>query len=293
VKFVSYELVFNLWFLLDLILWAKIFVKSKGAGDLINCGVLKKISIFFAGVFYYSTVKRLNLAASKSYVFCDSVGIDAAIAYIYRSKNTYVLCIQHGQYRFDPDICNSDLLPFINACGSGILVWGEVTREEYLRANVANYDVVVAGKFGIVLDHAATPDNFVYLCIVLNGPDSSFVNEGLIFFAIDFSKRYGIEIVLKRHPADYSKYPVDDYCEKRHFSSLFLCYSSGFIVDSLVRRRRFVIFNDGKLPYVYSGLNNIVAEIDELYLYFSSTKLFSWDEFFDLNTRKFVENAKV
>mgnify|MGYP006141108047 CR=1 FL=1 len=281
----------NLRYFLDIKDWIYFCLSYTDDFCIQPSGLKSRVIIFLSGLHFYSSICRLTEAATDVYVFCDSVGLDAAIASRFNAKGATVTCIQHGQYRFEPGVMNSDLIPFLNACGSKILVWGLATEREYQRANIPNYEIEVAGKYSKFKPASFSDEPLSHLCVVLNGPDTSYVNSGLVHLAKKFSQRSGVSISIRKHPADKTTYEVPEFSSSDESVTLFLCHSSGFIVDSLLKKRRFAIYRDDFSPKIFGVIPCQIATIEDLQAIFSNSTKEFWQQLNAQASSEFIANV--
>lgn len=278
------------WFLDVLAFWFFCF-KNKDNFIIAPNKFIDKLAVFFAGVHCFASARRFKNYCTNAYVFCDSVGIDAVVATFYKVSGTHVTCIQHGQYRFEPLLINSDLIPFLNFSGNEIIVWGEATRLEYERAGVKNYEITVGGRFYIPVNKNNYSKKIKFICVVINGPDSQGLNSRLIEVCKSFSKSYGVELYLKKHPIDKNVYDIKLYKDDISEICLYVCHSSGFIVESLLLNRRFVVLSDALLPTVYKRLPCLISSPNDIYEFYANTPDEFWVKMFNNSKMEYVANA--
>jgi hypothetical protein len=276
---------------LDFIMWSYFYARYPDHFCIKPFGWRNKITSFFGGLHFYSSLHRLKRKSKDIYVFCDSVGLDAAIANLHKLAGSSVTCIQHGQYRFEPNVINSDMIPFLNACGTKIMVWGQATKLEYLRANIPAYDIEIAGKFSTFPKSTLSRNLLSHLCVVLNGPDTAYVNSGLLQLAQEFSLKSGVRISVKKHPADKNDYKELQFSVSDESVSLFLCHSSGFIIESLVMKRRFAILRNNFSPAIFSSFSCQVSNTNDLVDIFRNSTNDYWEQMHRYQRAEFIINV--
>lgn len=276
----------------DFLIFCYLYIKSNDEFVVTPKRSIDKIAIFFSGLHFFSSARRFKNHCTEVCVFCDSVGIDSVIAAYYRAKGAYITCIQHGQYRFEPELINSDLIPFLNFAGDEIVVWGETTRREYERACIKDYKVVVGGRYFIPVGKNIGFNKFNCICAVLNGPDSQNLNSKLIEICKNFSKLYDVVIYVKKHPADKYDYDIKSYHDDLAATCLYVCHSSGFIIESLLLNRRFVVLLDKFLPTIYKRLPCLISNPVDIFRYYDNSSDSFWDELFKSIKMEYVINAQ-
>ena len=166
---------------------------------------------------FYNKLNKLELSPKVAVCFCDAVFHESLMVQWLKNRNIVTITNQHGQPLLRDK--NSDRLnqsQILNFNSDYILVKGEFTKRQYLKAGIDENRIIVVGD--LVSPHFNYIDrkSFGRFAVFLDSPSYLFSNDtnrSLLLFAEEISNKMNLTYVVKLHPSDDEKRYVNYNCE--------------------------------------------------------------------------------
>jgi hypothetical protein len=235
---------------------------------------------------YHSFVSRIEDIVqphSGVVVFCDAHPWDNAIAQVAAKFQRRSFTVQHGQYREPASRPSPDAEAYLNFVSDRMFVWGDATVREFSRLSIPADRLVVTGWIREWEDETLRSPLSVsgVFGVILNGANSSTVNELLLSWAEELAVALDMEILVRLHPSAHREL-YESVCGPRvrkldYFAEIdwqfqvefSVGHASGAIVECL-RRRHAIYLPDVALPQVFrvSGLafSTVLEMIEQIQL---------------------------
>lgn len=164
-------------------------------------------------------INNVNLNNNKIIItFCDAHQYDNIIAQKSKLLDKKTVTLQHGQYIYQNENQNVNILPYENFISDYMIVWGKATADELSKCGISKEKLLITGcpKFINNEDNRIKEkiSNNVF-GILLNNEQQSESNYKMIELANKISKQLGKKYILKMHPSnnlnDYNSF-IDNTC---------------------------------------------------------------------------------
>ncbi|MDY0277598.1 MAG: hypothetical protein RBQ97_05905 [Acholeplasma sp.] len=232
---------------------------------------------------YELTLSRNMKCEYHSYIsFCDSYLDENLISqWIRKTHKTITYTLQHGQYKYTQNGKESnDTDAYENFVSHYIFVWGDSTKNEFLKADISKERIIVAGAlkpFSSLKNYHRRNDQIAKsFCVALDGDQSIRSNKNLLSIINEFCIANGYIYYIRFHPKSkiklYNKYMstinfngiVDSnsmYEKNIHF---LVAHTSGIIVEAITNGIPLFLFIDNFSESIHVDMNVGFSDENEL-----------------------------
>lgn len=166
---------------------------------------------------FYRKIKMLELNPKVAVCFCDTDFHESLLVQWFKNQNIVTITNQHGQPLLrDINIDRLNQSQILNFNSDYILVKGEFTKRQYLKAGIDEKRIIVVGD--LVSPHFKYIDrkSLGRFAVFLDSPSYLFSNDtnrSLLLFAEEISNKMNLTYVVKLHPSDDEKRYANYNCK--------------------------------------------------------------------------------
>ncbi len=212
----------------------------------------------------YVFLNKSNIKVLVS--FCDAYYADNILAQCANNLGKITVTLQHGQYAIMGHDCPENLA-LKNLVSDYLCAWGEATCDEFSKVGNKKTRVIPLGTLRsykgryaeYTQESLSEAESKGMLCLMLNADNLVSQNKKMIRIMNDFCDTNNMKYVVRFHPKNKKSYYINlfgvsylglfDGDESRIAFSV--AYTSGVIVESLVRGELFFLYQDDLSPEVF------------------------------------------
>lgn len=184
--------------------------------------------------------------------FCDACLEENILAQILKKKSMKTVTLQHGQYRFLNNYKDENVEAYENFISDYILVWGEKTKIEFMKAGIAEKRILIAGSLKDTIKNSTVcKKNVDMFCVILDGETYIKSNIEMIRIANKLSKKINKKYYIRFHPMNKKSRYLKEVCKENYCCNLeevqpifSILHMTGVILEKLLNNEEFYIFND-------------------------------------------------
>ena len=202
--------------------------------------------------------KNLNFDYDLITTFCDAHNVEHYIAQRYKNSGVKTITLQHGQYKvIKNEYIIGDNEAYNNFISDYILLWGEKTKDEFLKAGISEDRLIVVGALKNKFYSKFTDLLSNHFCVSLDGEAYEQSNFAMINIANQISDKIAANYTIRFHPKNNktkyikatNKYYVD---QNYNFAYFQIIHMSSVIFEYLTKNIPIYVFYDEQSEEIFN-----------------------------------------